>query len=217
MTFRLLVASLILSLATNVHADEAPAAAQIKHAVPLIPLEKDLVGGHLQIGASASYALPFGRLSEEFKHTNRSGSGGVFGLDLDYGLDRFVTLGAYGEYQLWGASDPCPECSAWGWAAGLQLGYHAVQGLRIDPWVSYGVGFRQLLSQVDESDLSYDAIEWMRLSLGTNWFATPNFCLSPLVLFSAATTVNVPSGEHAGATDMRFQFGLRVALDLPGQ
>jgi hypothetical protein len=207
----------LISLATNAHAEGATPPAQSEQAAPTVHLEKDLVGGHLQVGASAAYALPFGRLSDDFKHTSRSGGGGVFALDLNYGLDRFVTLGAYGEYQLWGASGPCPECSAWGWAAGLQVGYHVVQGLRLDPWVSYGVGFRQLVSTVDEAKLSYNAVEWMRLTLGTNWFATPNFCLSPIALFSAATTVNAPSGEDAGRTDMRFQFGLRMALDFPGQ
>lgn len=204
-----------LSLTSTAHA-EPTATSELDEPV-IVPFEQDVVGGHFQLAASAAYAIPLGSLSNDFIHIARAGHGGEFGGDVSYGLGRFVTVGAYGAYSLAGASKKCDSCSASGWAAGLQFAYHIAQGLRIDPWVSYGLGYRRLSSQDDEGDYSYGGIDWLRLSIGTNWFATKNFGVSPYGLFTAGTTVVVPQGEKAGHTDMQFQFGLRLLLDLPGR
>src|SRR6186713_2690201 len=130
MKFRLVPLVCVLTFAPAAFAEELADPAEQKP----VPLEQDLLGRHFQVGVSAAYALPFGRSSNEFARREISGNGGVFGADLNYGLDRFVLLGAYGEYGLFGSSDRCGgDCSAWSWGAGLQLSYHAAQGLRIDP------------------------------------------------------------------------------------
>lgn len=215
MRFALPVLAMSLGLANTANAEEA--APSEPAPVPAVPFESDEVGGHVQVGISAGYAAPFGKLSKEQAHTDRAGGGGSFGLSLNYGLDRFVTLGAYGQYSLFWDSKNCPDCSAAEWGAGLAVGYHLVQGLRIDPWISYGLGWRSLRAEDGGERTSYGALEWMRLGMGTNWFLTSGVALGPFAQFSAATTVVVPGGETAGATDMRFLFGLRLGLDFPGR
>lgn len=215
MKFRWLALLMSLSLSSTAHA-ESTAASDSTEPIE-VPFARDLVAGHVQVAASAAYAIPFGRLSNDFAHTARAGHAGEFGGEVNYGLDRFVFLGAYGSYTLAGESQPCNDCSGNGWTAGIQFVYHLAQGLRIDPWVSYGLGYRSLKTQDDQGDYSYGGIDWMRLAIGTNWFVSRNFAVSPFGQFSAGTTVVVPQGEKAGGTDLQFQFGLRLLLDLPGR
>lgn len=214
MKLRCLGVAWTLLLASNAAAEPEPK----DESVELVPFERDLVGGHFQLGVQSSYSVPFGRLSDEWSRLERSRGGGVFAGDLGYGLDRFVFLGVYGEYGLYQRAKDCDGCAANSWGAGLQVGYHVVQGLRIDPWISYGLGYRQLTVTGSTPDRAvYRSLEWMRLTVGSDWYVSSNFGVSPFVLFGAASTLDAPSGESAGATDLRFQFGLRLLLDFPGR
>jgi hypothetical protein len=217
---RLLTGSTLVfaALLTQGRAWAAEPAAAEEPPESAVPFEQNLVAGHLQLSASASYALPFGRLSEEQSRTDRSRGGGLFSGEAAIGLDRFIFLGAYGEYGLYQAAKGCDDCSASSWGAGLQVAYHVVQGLRIDPWISYGVGYRQFTTHGAQPDPArYHSLEWMRLGLGTDWYVTSGFAVSPFALFGVATTLDAPSDESGGATDLRFQFGLRLLLDFPGR
>lgn len=216
---RLLTGSTIVlaALLTQAHAWAADPSEEDQATSP-VPFEQNLVAGHLQFAASASYALPFGRLSDEQSRTERSRGGGLFSGEAAIGLGRFVFLGAYGEYGLYQAAQGCDDCSASSWGAGLQVAYHVVQGLRIDPWISYGVGYRQLSTFGALPDPArYHSLEWMRLSMGADWYVTSGFAVSPIAQFGAATTLDAPRGESPGSTDLRFQFGLRLLLDIPGR
>jgi len=217
---RLLTGSTLVfaAISTQVPAWAADPGASEEAGEAPVPFEKNLVGGHVQLAASASYALPFGRLSDEQSRTDRSRGGGLFTGEAAVGLDRFVFLGAYGEYGLYQAAKGCDDCSASSWGAGLQVAYHVAQGLRIDPWISYGVGYRQLSTLGALPDPArYHSLEWMRLCLGTDWYVTSGFAVSPIAQFGVATTLDAPRGESAGSTDLRFQFGLRLLLDFPGR
>ncbi len=217
MKFRWLLPALFFGFASTARAEEIEAKSEEEDETPLVPFERDHVSGHFQIGVSANYVAPFGRLSDEYARTARGGGGALFNLDLNYGLDRFVFIGTYGQYSLLGSSAKCEGCTATEWGAGLQAGYHLVQGLRIDPWISYGVGFRSLSAESAHKTAEYPELEWMRLSVGANWFATSNWALSPVAVFSAASTLDAPDPETAGRVDLRFVFGLRMALDFPGR
>ena len=221
MKFPFLVALLVMGAPTTALAQEGQDGQADESTA--VPFADDLLSGHLQVGLSAAYAVPFGRLSNAASRSERSGPGGTFALDLNYGVDRFVALGAYGQYSIFGGSGACDSCSAREWGAGLQVGYHPAQGLRIDPWLTYGVGYRALTvdsSEVDalvDESARYDQLEWMRLGLGADWYATSGWILSPFARFSAASTLTAANEERAGRVNLRFVFGLRVALDVPGR
>src|SRR5690606_34270479 len=106
----------------------------------LVPFRRDAIGQHLQVGATANLLLPFGSVSENVAVWDRSGLGGGGSLDITYGLDRFVALGVYGEMAWLSSSPRCENCSATLLGAGGQVRYHVGQGLKLDPWVSYGFG-----------------------------------------------------------------------------
>lgn len=183
----------------------------------LVPFRQDYVGGHFQVGGTGVLLAPFGNVAEDVGHLSRGGPGGGAQIDLGFGVDRFVFLGAYGEVQWLGASDSCSSCSATTIGAGLFARYHLVQGMRFDPWVSYGLGYRGLSSESDDGSTSYVGLEWLRLQLGATWYATSQLGLGPVLQLGAGTMISRPDGESPGGTHFRAQLGLRIALDIPGR
>lgn len=181
-----------------------------------IPFEKDQVGGHLQVVLGGGYAAPFGHIAHTVKSTARSGDGWGGMGELSYGLDRSVVVGAYGEYQGLGSSGRCPSCRASSWGGGLFVGYHFVQGLRFDPYVSYGLGYRAISSKGTNSDSSYQGLEWLRLQVGGNWFVLPQLGIGPYLQLGGGTMLGLPNDEEVKGSYWRLQAGIRITLDLPG-
>jgi hypothetical protein len=66
----------------------------------VIPYKRDSVGGHFQLGARGSFAVPFGHVAEEVSHRQRAGDGWGALLDIGFGVNRNIMLGGYGE-ALW--------------------------------------------------------------------------------------------------------------------
>lgn len=185
--------------------------------VKLVPQLRDTLGGHLLIDLRGSFVTPFGRLSEDEHHSERTGNGWGAGLGVLVGLDRFVSLGAYGELEGYGQTNACDLCSSTGFGAGAQVQYHIAQGLRLDPWLSYGAGIRGLKAHVDGDELDYLGFEWLRMTVGANWFALPWLGIGPFAHFGAATMIRTPEEEPPGGVSWRFQVGLNLALDFPGK
>lgn len=193
------------------------AAAEEEEEIKPVPTMTDTLGGHLLIDLRGSFVAPFGRLSEDEHHSERTGNGWGAGLGVGWGLDRFVSLGAYGEIEGYGATNACDDCRSLGFGAGAQVQYHLAQGLRLDPWLSYGAGIRGLQAHVDGDELNYLGVEWLRMTVGANWFALPNLGLGSFAQFGAATMTRTPEGEPPGGTSWRFMIGLNVTLDFPGK
>jgi len=185
--------------------------------VKLVPYRRDTVGGHFQIGLTGAYALPFGSVSDGVRQKERSGGGFGGHLDVGYGLDRQVILGAYFEQQFYGDSSTCVGCSATSTGVGALVRYHIAQGLQVDPWISYGVGFRSLSSDVGGSTLNYQGLEWLRIGLGAEWYLHPNFGLGPIMQFGAGTMFARPDTESRGGSNWRVQFGFRAVFDTGGK
>lgn len=183
----------------------------------LIPYARDTVGGHLRLGVSGAFVAPFGHLAQGVTTDSRAGTGWGGVVDLAYGVDRQVMLGVYGEGQWLGDTIPCSGCSATSFGGGAFVRYHFVQGLRFDPWISYGLGYRQLSSDQGDVTLSYSGIEWARLQMGATWSILPQLGFSPLIELGGGTMTNVPEGETVGGSSWRFQVGLQFELDLPGR
>lgn len=197
------------ALATDSAADDEPP--------KLIPYATDSVGGHLTLGVSGAFVAPFGHVAKDVTSDSRMGNGWGGVIDLGYGVDRQVVLGVYGEGAWMGDSDKCYQCSATSYGAGAFVRYHFVQGLRFDPWISYGLGYRQLSSEQSDLTLNYSGIEWARLQMGATWSILPQLGFSPLLELGGGTMTNVPDGEKVGGSTWRFQVGFQLSLDLPGR
>lgn len=183
----------------------------------LVPFEKDEIGGHLRLHAGAGYAAPFGHLASGVKSTARSGDGWSVLGDLALGVSRHVMLGAYGEYQGLTASGRCTACTARSYGAGVIARYHPVQGLRFDPYISYGIGFFGLRSSAHDTSSDYHGLEWLRIQAGGIWSIFPQLGLGPYVQVGGGTMLGLPEGEDFKGSYFRVQLGLALALDLPGR
>lgn len=206
------------ALAQQPESDLSPPPAEEDAPPPeLVPFRQDAVGGHFQAGVTGLFAFPFGSSAKDVGTRTRAGWGGGGALDLSYGVDRFVALGAYAEMSRLGDSKKCPDCTGTLLGSGAFVRYHISQGLRLDPWVSYGLGFLGFGGE-DQAEIShYSGVEWMRLQVGADWFLTPSMLLGPVVSLSAAHMIERPRLEEPGGPLMRATLGLRLAFDAPGR
>ncbi len=183
----------------------------------LVPLRSDLVGGHFQVGLTGVLSFPFGSTAKDVGTRTRAGWGGGGIVDLAYGLDRYVALGAYAEWNALGSSKNCTDCTGTFLGTGAFVRYHLGQGLRLDPWVSYGLGYAAFGSEEGPDVAHYSGVEWLRLQVGADWYVTRGFLLGPVLGLSAAHAIERPKLEDPGGPMMRAILGLRIAFDTPGR
>lgn len=190
-----------------------PASAVVAEGEGTIPPARDTVGGHLAIGALAGFAVPFGSIDSKVAQSDVLGGGLVLGGDVTYGVSRTVMVGAYGEF-----GKPA-DAGAWSGravssiAAGLMVRYHLVQGTRFDPWMSYGAGFRRLTAGTD----SFTGLDWARIQLGGDWYATSGFGFGPWLQMSMGTYLGSSGSLDSKSVNAEFALGLRVVFDAPGK
>jgi hypothetical protein len=178
----------------------------------------DTLGGHLALTAGAGLAVPFGRLRSRLPQSRRIGPGLALTLSATYGLSHTLAVGIWGDRQSWSKGSACNSCSAAGFAGGALAVYHIVQGVRFDPWLAAGLGWRTLTVDSDLSDATYSGPELLRLLVGGDWYATRLLGLGPTLELAAGTYTDRPSEPGTGrAYYWQFQTTLRIALDLPGK
>lgn len=191
--------------------DDAPEA-------PLVPPARDDLGGHFVVGASALWAIPFGKLEAGASATDAMGSGPGVGLDVGYGVSRTVVVGAWGQALFLGSSDDCPSCSTSSMAFGAQLRYHLVQGMRFDPWMSAGLGYRLTTIDTPAGKVDYAGVEWLRLQVGGDWYAFQNLGFGPYAELDLGRYSSRSPGSLGSAENhWHFALGARVVFDTPGK
>jgi len=172
----------------------------------------DSLSGHLQLGVGPALALPFARLDNET--TFQEAVDGAYGLtaDVGMGVSRSVVLGGYFQYLRYEADERCAGCDPSALGFGAFVRYHLVQGVRFDPWISAGAGFRTF----DTGSVRYSGIEWLRVAIGGDWYALSQFGFGPYVELDLGTFTDRPDGTDA-AVFATFGGGLRLAFDVQGK
>ncbi len=186
---------------------------------PLIVPAPDQLSGHFSLSASALLPLPFSNLEANTPQKDRLGAGYGFGLDAAYGLTRTVAIGAWGQLLSFGDTTDCRTCKTSSTAFGAFVRYHLVQGMRFDPWMSAGLGYR--ITKITASgipDTTYSGIEWLRLQVGGDWYPIDNLGLGPIMeLDMGRYGTRSPGSIGDQANHWQLIFGARVTLDLPGK
>ena len=225
-TSRLRTASLVAALvafgpATSASAADEPAdpedtteAAQPEDIDPdagiARPDAPDLRSGHVVIRGGGGLWVPSNPFAPSIDELGSLNLGGAFHGQLGLGLNRYLTLGATGGLALIPSSDTdCGGCGATSIEAGLDLEFHINQGFALDPWVSYGMGYRHsILGLAEQENVTLQAFEFTRIGLGADYFPTGSLGFGPYM------QVDV------GARDLSdpvfyaiFQLGLRVTFD----
>lgn len=185
---------------------------------PLVAPAPDTLGGHIAISPSFGVAFPFANLEDGAAQSDVMSKGWAFGLDAAYGISRAVAVGAWGQHLRLGSSDACPECKTQSSAVGAFVRYHLVQGMRFDPWMGAGLGFRTTKISSPGGDLTYSGMEWLRLQVGGDWYAFDKVGFGPFVeLDMGRYSSRSPGSIGTGANHWTFLTGARITLDLPGK
>jgi len=205
--------------ATDPDAPERPPA-------PPVPPAEDLVSRHVNASALALLAVPFGSLERELPWYDVAATGPGAGLEIAVGVSRNVSIGAWGDLVLFGSGPECTDCSTLTFSGGPLVRFHLVQGMRFDPHVTAGVGLRSTTTRSSPANLDYLGLDWLRLTAGGDWYATPNLALSPFFTLAAGATVRLPDEspvrlapgeERQSGVYGTALFGLRLTLDAPGR
>jgi hypothetical protein len=185
---------------------------------PIVAPAPDTLSGHFSLAPSFALAIPFGYSEADTLQSQVMSTGYGFGLDLGYGLSRSVAAGAWGEFQRLGSGDACPSCKTRSTAVGAFVRYHLVQGMRFDPWMGAGLGYRSTTTDTPTGSVTYSGIEILRLQLGGDWYAFDKVGFGPfLELAMGRYGSRSPGRVGDGANHWLFMMGARITLDVPGK
>lgn len=181
-----------------------------------VPFAADSLGGHLLLSAGPLLSLPIAKLDNRTDFNDVAALGVGVGGNLGLGLGRNVSVGGYVEYIQYGHPSGCGSCEATALAFGPFVRYHLVQGVRFDPQLLLGVGYRKLDATSLTGKAKYTGIDWLKLELGGHWFAISQLGFGPYAELNLGTFTDRPPNRDA-AVYGSFAFGLRVALDVQGK
>ncbi|HTN83124.1 MAG TPA: hypothetical protein VL242_05550 [Sorangium sp.] len=185
------------------------------------PAAPDERAGHLLLQARAGYSQPFGSLAVDQPVSDRVSGGLAFGGNIGIGLSRVTVLEASGSYALLSAAGGCSGCSGQSLDLGLGFVYHLAQGLAVDPWISYGVGYRRAVLTGSEDSAAgqtapddvFHGLDVARIALGADFYPVSSFGLGVFAELDGGTYLSRPGDGSRAAAYGFFQFGLRLALD----
>jgi hypothetical protein len=189
-----------------------------------LPPARDTLGGRLALSMGGGLVVPFGPLEAEVPWRDTTGHGPGIDLEPAVGVSRSVMVGVWLGASRLGRGDLCQDCSTLTAAGGPLVRFHLVQGLKLDPWVSAGVGLRSIRVAADER-LDYLGIDWLRATVGADWYASPHLAVGPFVQLLAGASVDRPQSsplderpfDDHGSVYWMFSSGLRLTLTLPAR
>ncbi len=191
---------------------------------PALPLAEDTLKGRFALSLMAGPFAPFGSLESDIPWSEASKLGPGAEVEAAIGVTRSVVVGAWLHASQLGAGDDCDACSTTNLAGGPVIRVHLVQGLKLDPWVSVGIGLRSIAITGD-TDATYTGFDWARITIGGDWYANRNVAVGPYVQLLGGATVERPESPPAGERPFEdhgsiywtFSSGLRLTLSLPGR
>ncbi|MEM9877428.1 MAG: hypothetical protein AAF928_21190 [Myxococcota bacterium] len=175
------------------------------------PDPADLRTGHIIVGLGGGLWVPSSGFTPDLEGFGRLDlAGGVHG-EVGFGLSRHVVLGLAGGYtRLTGAR--CAGCAGNSGDVGLRVTGYIAQGFGLEPWASFGVGYRYTrltlggLSTPEEFDRDVHAFDLARFVVGAAYHPVASVGVGPYLgadiglrdvtssprAYGAATRVKVP-------------------------
>jgi hypothetical protein len=158
------------------------------------PAESD-VGGYLrapvpapsrafELGVDAGYTQGFGTITSGRGVPDVATAGGIFGLSLGYRIDPRWSVAATGQYQGFGAGATTPAgTSVRGATAGIQGTYHFSPYNRLDPYLTFGTGYRALMeSPAGNAPMTVThGLELGKVEVGLDVRPSGNIAISPVL------------------------------------
>jgi hypothetical protein len=188
---------------------------------PLVPRAADLLGSHVLLGAAVGPAWSLGQFASNRSSDVRLGTGLAFRADVGFGVSRSVVLGAWGTYAGYTDGTSCADdqhCSGRAFSVGPYVRYHLSQGLRFDPWLTLGAGYRRLaFDDTAGARQKFSGIEWLHFELGADYYVFSGLGVGPYASLGLSTYTTRPSGSGDATVNTELSTGLRFLFDLPGR
>ncbi len=186
---------------------------------PFVPRERDLLGSHVLIGAGVGPTWSLGRFGSDLRSERALGTGFAVRADAAYGLSRYIAVGLWGTFAGYTDGDSCADgCSGRALAVGPFVRYHLAQGLRFDPWLTLGAGYRQVnFDNAAGLSRKLKGMEWLHLELGADYYLLSGLGLGPYAGIGLSTFSKRPADAGDARVSTELSVGLRFLLDLPGR
>jgi hypothetical protein len=185
---------------------------------PLIPNARDLLSGHVLLGLSLDAAWPVGDVAGELPASDTFGFGQRSLAELDIGVSRSISVGGWGALVRYAGSSSCGECEGNAFAVGPFVRYHLVQGLRLNPWLLAGAGYRRQEFQPDGAPvLELEGVEWLRLEFGSDYYVSSQLGIAPFVRLSMSSFLERTGDVGSSAPSSELGAGVRVFFDFQGR
>jgi hypothetical protein len=184
---------------------------------PLVPRANDLLGRHVLVGAAVGPVWTLGKLASDVAAVRALRTGVNVQADVGFGVSRSVALGVWGSFASYGDGDACDACSGKSFAVGPYVRYHLSQGLRFDPWLLVGAGYRQISFEQDGAPQTFSGVEWLRLELGADYYMFSGFGVGPYGSLALSSYSTRPEGAGEARVNTELSAGIRFLLDLPGR
>lgn len=191
--------------ATSV-SDKAPAAAPAR--------ASDKLGGHVLVHAGGLVSIPFAKLDSSTNFSDRAGIGYGAAGDLGIGVSRYLAVAGWFEYQDFNEASRDCACDANALGFGALVRYHLVQGVRFDPWLSLGAGYRRI--ELNNPGATYVGIDWLKFTMGGDWYAISQLGIGPYASLTLGTFSERPDDSGA-AVYGTVNFGLSLSFDAQGR
>lgn len=188
---------------------------------PLVPRAADLLGSHLLLGAAVGPAWSLGQLASNRSSNVRLGTGIGFRADVGLGISRSVVLGAWGSFAGYTDGTRCADeehCSGRAFSVGPYVRYHLSQGLRFDPWLTLGGGYRRLtFDDTAGNRQKFSGLEWLHFELGADYYVFSGLGIGPYASLALSSYIKRPAGSGDATVNTELSTGLRFLFDLPGR
>ncbi|MSP24199.1 MAG: hypothetical protein EXR75_03345 [Myxococcales bacterium] len=173
----------------------------------------DLRYGHVTIEASAGPWWASSMLVPEAVGFGAPEIGGGAQLRFGVGVGRYLVSFLEGEVLHASAGEAgCDACSMTSIFVGLGVAAHLAQGFAVDPWISYGGGYRHiLLAAADEPGAeggAFSAFDFARIGIGLDYRPAPSWGIGPFAQSNLGVRQFADPVLYVDAV-----FGLRVTFD----
>lgn len=177
--------------------------------------DRDQLTGHFRLAITAAFGNFTGNFLENSGIGTRLGGSPLGTVEIGLGATRHLELGLTGDYSQALAGASCADCEATSWSVGPMLRYHLVQGTRFSPWLALGAAYRQN-SLIGFSSEAVKSVDFLKLQLGGDWYATSNVGLGPVLGLGLSTSISAPSGDETDLYALMYG-GIRLLFDVPGR
>jgi hypothetical protein len=184
---------------------------------PLVPRAADVLGKHVLVGGAIGPTWSLGKLAGDVAAVRGLSTGIGLHADAGIGLSRYVTLGVWGSFASYGDGDACDSCSGKSFAVGPFIRYHLSQGLRFDPWILAGAGYRQVSYDQQDTTNTFSGAEWLRLELGADYYVFSGLGVGPYASLGLSSYSKRPAGTNDASVNTELSAGIRFLVDLPGR